>query len=55
METHGKYLFFHGLKYNRKFKIQKIYNHEIPCEISWKFHGKNNELQKNFPEIPGGT
>ena len=45
-ETHGKFPFFHGLKYNRKFKIKKKYNHEIPCDISWKFHGKNNELQK---------
>ena len=22
------------------------YNDEIPCEISWKFHGENNELKK---------
>ena len=54
-ETQGKFLFFHGLKCNRKFKILKIYNHEI----SWKFDGKNNELQinlkKNFHEIPSGT
>ena len=33
----------------------KKYNEEILCEISCKFHGKNNEPKNKFHKIPGGT
>ena len=50
-----KYLYFRGLKYNIKIKIQK----NIMMKFHVKFHRKKTNLkkfsEKIFYEIPGGT
>ena len=46
-----KYIYFRGLKYNRKLKMQK----NIVTKLHVKFHEKKNELKKNFHENPVAT